>query len=250
MRTEQSGPALTVVLDGTRPGNALTAEGVTDLHRVLDIAEADRGLRVLVVRAQGDAFCTGMDLVQAADDDEAEAARGVGSYFDLLERFASSDLLVVSVVDGRAVGGGVGLAAASDVVLATARANFSLPEVLWGLLPCAVLPFLVRRVGFQRAYSMTLGTLTVQAAKAADIGLVDELVDDPDRVLRRLLDRTSRVPVGLVAAAKQYCGTLAPSRVETRRTAVSTFAELSAGEAFRSAVTGYTHDGRYPWQKS
>ncbi len=244
---QRSGPVITATLDRPRAGNTLSAQTVDQLHRVLDAAESDADLRAVVLRARGEAFCSGMDLLEASSDDD-DTAGNLGRFFDLLARMTTTDALVISLVAGRAVGGGVGLAAASDLVIATDRAHFSLTEALWGLLPCAVLPFLVRRTGFQRAYAMTIATTSIPAARAAEIGLVDELTADLDRALLRLLDRTLRVPPGVIGTAKAYFATITAEPGQARAVAIGTFSALADSPAFRDAVTAYARHGRFPWQ--
>src|SRR5204863_9100504 len=117
------------------------------------------------------------------------ADRGGAAFFGLLRRFTTVGRVIVSIVDGRVTGGGVGLVAASDLVYATERSSFGLPEALWGLLPCCVLPFLIRRVGYQPAYAMALSTQPVSAQEALRSHLVDAVADDPTALVRRLAAR-------------------------------------------------------------
>jgi polyketide biosynthesis enoyl-CoA hydratase PksH len=231
-----------------RPRNTLTTVLLDGLHQALSAAEADPESRAVVFRSQGETFCAGMDFDEAARENHGELAEATGRFFDLLARCTTSGLTVIAIVEGRAVGGGVGLAAASDFVVATHRAQFSLPEALWGLLPCCVLPFLVRRVGFQLAYAMTLSTLPVTAARAAEAGLVDELTEDPERALRSLLARVTRLAPVTVAEAKRYCAEFAPVTPATRRRAVEEFHKLSSSSLFSAAIMRYARDGRYPWE--
>ncbi|MGP3689740.1 enoyl-CoA hydratase-related protein [Streptomyces sp. IBSNAI002] len=253
LRVEHDRGRLTVTL--TRPGerNSITRELITELGAVLDLAERTEDCRVVVLRAEGDTFCSGMDLAGVAAADGADGAHGAGGgiegvqdtrkggedYFALLERFTTIGRIVVAQVDGHAVGGGVGLVAASDFVHATDRSRFSLPEALWGLLPCSVLPFLIRRVGFQRAYAMALGTLPVAAREAAVHGLVDELAEDPGPALRRLLFRASKLDPATVTDLKRYMGRLWIVDEQTRKTAVDEFVRLMSSDRVRDRIAGF-----------
>ena len=89
--------------------------------------------------------------------------------------------------------GGVGLVAACDLAVAGPAATFTLSETLWGLLPAMVMPFLVRRVGPQRAFRLTLSAETIDASEAHRIGMVDELAENPEVKLRALERRLSRL---------------------------------------------------------
>ncbi|MFI6846272.1 enoyl-CoA hydratase-related protein [Kitasatospora sp. NBC_00085] len=243
LRLERDRGRLTVTLTRPAERNSITRELITELGAALDLAEEAEDCRVVVLRAEGDTFCSGMDLsgvAEAARPDAADTRQGGDDYFALLERLTTIGRIVVAQVDGQAVGGGVGLAAASDFVHATGRSRFSLPEALWGLLPCSVLPFLIRRVGFQRAYAMSLGTLPVTAAEAAAHGLVDELADDPAPALRRLLFRASKLPPGTVADLKSYMRRLWILDDGTQRTAVDEFVRLMTTGQVRERIAGYT----------
>ncbi len=253
LRLEHDRGRLTVTL--TRPGerNSITRDLIRELGDALDLAERTEDCRVVVLRAEGDTFCSGMDLsgVAAADAgppaggddgrraDAEDARKGGEDYFALLERLTTIGRIVVAQVDGQAVGGGVGLVAASDFVHATERSRFALPEALWGLLPCSVLPFLIRRVGFQRAYAMALGTLPVTAREAAVHGLVDELAEDPGPALRRLLFRASKLDPATVADLKRYMRRLWILDEHTERTAVDEFVRLMASDRVRDRIAGF-----------
>jgi polyketide biosynthesis enoyl-CoA hydratase PksH len=154
----------------------------------------------------------------------------------------------VSTVDGRVAGGGVGLAAASDFVYATGRSTFALPEALWGLLPCCVLPFLIRRVGFQKAYAMTLSTQPVSAAEAAGCHLVDHVADSPEDAVRRLAYRLSKLDGVVIGEAKRYLATLWEVSKETERTAVAELDRLMATPAVRGRLAEYATAGTFPWE--
>jgi polyketide biosynthesis enoyl-CoA hydratase PksH len=225
---------------------------VGELHAAIDRAEGTPGCGLLVL--EGDAegvFCTGMDLAEAARDGSAghaEAARGGAEFLGLLKRMASTPVVVVSAVDGRVAGGGVGLAAASDFVYATPRSQFSLPEALWGLLPACVAPFLIRRVGFQRAYAMTLSTLPVTADRAAACQLVDEVADDLGVPLRRLAFRLGKVAAPTVAELKRYFTSMWILGGEMERAAVDEFARLMTSDRVRGAITDYALRQRLPWE--
>ncbi|MEU9252778.1 enoyl-CoA hydratase-related protein [Streptomyces sp. NPDC048270] len=269
LRVEHDRGRLTVTLTRPAERNSITRELITDLGAALDLAERTEDCRVVVLRAEGDTFCSGMDLsgvaaagagapAEGADDRRADGTaggptggtaggpagvqdtrKGGEDYFALLERLTTIGRIVVAQVDGHAVGGGVGLVAASDFVHATDRSRFSLPEALWGLLPCSVLPFLIRRVGFQRAYAMALGTLPVAAREAAVHGLVDELAEDPGPALRRLLFRASKLDPATVADLKRYTRRLWILDEHTQRTAVDEFVRLMSSDRVRGRIAGF-----------
>ena len=100
--------------------------------------------------------------------------------------------------------GGMGLVAASDLVFAHSNATFSLSEVLWGLLPAMVMPFLIRRVGYQNAYRLTLTASTINADEARAMYLADEVGEDIESRLQAMTRRLGRVQVETVKDLKNY----------------------------------------------
>jgi polyketide biosynthesis enoyl-CoA hydratase PksH len=251
LRVEQHGAVLRVTLDRPERQNSIDEALLRELHAVLDGVDRDPGVRVLALTANGPVFCSGMDLAGAGGASGSRgdaAARGGGAFYALLERMTTIDRVVVSMVDGRAAGGGVGLVAASDLVYATERSSFSLPEALWGLLPCCVLPFLVRRVGFQPAYAMTLSTLPVSAERAERIHLVDQVVADPQVPLRSLTARLVRMDQSTPGDAKRYLAHFGPPIASMRDAAVAELVRLMAAPVAVERLTAFAGQGRLPWE--
>lgn len=244
-----AGPVHRVVLAGSSARGTITDHLLDELHAVLDRACADTECRVLVLAGRDGVFCTGMDLSEAtARRDPPNHVAGGERFFDLMLRFTLSSLTIVAAVDGRATGGGVGLAAACDFVVATPRSEFALPEALWGLLPCCALPFLARRIGFQRAYAMSLSTLPVSASRGREIGLVDEVADDLELPLQPLVARSMKLRRETVAALKRHASTHSPITDAMRRAAVSELADLLDSGTVRETLARYERDRRFPWE--
>jgi len=242
-----SGLVRRVSLESPDGRNTIDAGVVDRLSRALADAEADAGCRVVVVEGSDGVFSTGMDLVHAGAEQGGATDTG-GAFFDLLDRFTSVPLVVVSLVDGTVAGGGVGIVAASDLVFASERSTFALPEALWGLLPCCVLPFLARRVGFQRAYAMTLTTQPVDAAAAHAAGLADDVRADPAIALRQLVFRAGKLDAGTIGSLKRYARTLHPITAGTRETAVTELGRLMDLPDVRGNLVAFAEHGRFPWQ--
>lgn len=140
-------------------------------------------------------FCEG----GALDDPEPPRPRRFGALLAALQRDPRP---VIALVDGAALGAGVGLAAAADLVLATARARFALPETLLGLVPAMVFPFLAQRVGVARARLLALGAEPLDAQEAWRWGLVDEVTADLPGALQRHGRRLARMDAAALARLK------------------------------------------------
>ena len=152
----------------------LTRSGLAELVSALGTAPRDEGVWVLGGCSER-VFCAGMDLDDVTNDDDVNLS--IGAYARCLDLLRRARRPTIAFVDGEVTGGGVGLAAACDLVLATPRATFALPESLFGLLPSLVLPVLVERVTLQLARSMALSAGSIDAKRALHIGLVDAIVE-------------------------------------------------------------------------
>lgn len=247
------GQALIVTLNRPSQQNALTDLMLRELHAALDSAERSPACRIFVMQGTNGVFCAGMDIEDAAASDRmrgSDATPRGAFFFNLLRRFTITPRVVVSLVDGRVTGGGVGVVAASDFVFATERAQFGLPEALWGLLPCAIAPFLLRRVGFQLPYTMALSTLPVSAHKAERLGLIDEISGDPNIPLQRLASRVTKLEEATIAAAKRYFTQLFPISEKVEAEALSEFDNLFSSASVQQAIAKFTGAHRsWPWER-
>ena len=162
----------------------LGLQSVRQLREQLEAAQQAQGPRVILLEGSAEAFCRGLDaseLLSAPDpDDRAAAIRGFVGCLRLLRMGKKATL---AAVDGPAMGGGVGLLAACDVVLASTRATFALPELLFGLVPAMVLPVVLERMAPQKARLWSLTAHARSSAEALTAGLVDEVVT-PERLER------------------------------------------------------------------
>ncbi len=160
------------------PANTWTADSLAALKATVEDLNADRDIFALVVTGQGEKFFSaGADLKTFADGDRARAndmAQRFGEAFAALTAFRG---VSIAAVNGYAMGGGLECAMACDIRIAEEHAQMALPEASVGLLPCAGgtqnLPWLV---GEGWAKRMILCGERVTAAKALEIGLVEEVV--------------------------------------------------------------------------
>lgn len=251
IRLEEAPGVLRITLARAERQNSIDGLFLEEVHAALDRAESIPECRLVVLEAEGEVFCSGLDLPAAAGetgDRGALASRGGADFLGLLKRFSTIPRVVLSRVDGRVSGGGVGIVAASDLAFATERSRFGLPEALWGLLPCCVLPFLIRRVGFQRAYAMTLSTLPVDAGEARRSHLVDEVADDAEPLIRRLLFRLEKVDETTVRSLKRYFARMWFLSDEMEEAALEEFARLMSSDAVQQRIEDYVIHQRFPWE--
>ena len=180
-------------------GNALDLALGSALRDAGHRLQAYDGLRVVRIGAQGRAFCVGGDLrgFAGVDDPAAHVAELAAAVHEALTALRELPVPVVSVVQGVAAGGGLGLALVADVVLLARSATLRVAYTAAGLSPdCGVTLALARALGPARAMDLALTNRTVTAEEAAQWGLVSRAVDDDelDRVADGIVQRLADGP--------------------------------------------------------
>jgi methylglutaconyl-CoA hydratase len=133
------------------------------------------GARVAVLRGEGTHFCAGADLtwmskmVGYSHDENVRDARAMAAMFDALDTLP---IPLIGRIHGAALGGGAGLAAVCDIVVASDTAQFGFTEAKLGILPAVISPFTVAKIGTSAARELFLTGARFDAARARDIGLV------------------------------------------------------------------------------
>jgi methylglutaconyl-CoA hydratase/polyketide biosynthesis enoyl-CoA hydratase PksH len=209
----REGPVWRVRLEPNASGEvALDGDGIAALDELITQATESSRCRVIVLESSSGVFCRGMDLRFVTKHAGEDLSERIVSYARCMVRLRTSECAVVSLVDGEAIGGGVGLAAAADVVIATVRASFHLPEVVLGLVPAMVLPLLQERMAPQKARWMALSGTRLGAQQAGQLGLVDEVVENAiqlEHALRSVLKRLLRASPRSVHKIKRYADHIA-----------------------------------------
>lgn len=180
-------------------------EGIAALVDILERAESSDACRVIVVEGVPGGFCKGMDLGFIADNPDVDISHSIRQFGDALRMMRTSSKVVVAGVDGPAVAGGIGFAAAADIAIATVQATFGMPEVFLGLIPALVLPVVLERMPLQKVRLLALSG-GFDAREALAFGLVDRVVDDADkleRALRGAIKQALRAKPSAVAAMKR-----------------------------------------------
>lgn len=208
IETRRDGPIERLTLN--RPGvrNAFNEEVVAELTAwAAGIDEARRdGLRAVVLGGAGTVFCAGADLAWMSKMIRYTEADNLRDAMAMSRMFAALDRLPVPLVGrihGAALGGGCGLAAVCDIVVAEEQALFGFTEVKLGILPAVISPFALAKIGRSAARELFLTGARFSAARAREIGLVHavvpaaELDSAVDRYLREILDAA---PEGVAAA--------------------------------------------------
>src|ERR1700736_378658 len=172
----------TVTLNRPDKRNAITSEMMSAMREALQRASHDSAIRLVLIRGAGKDFCAGLDLTEvlksAEDQQPATAsARRLGDLYIAMRRHPKP---IVAAVQGRALGGGAGIATASDLIIAAESGHFGYPEVKLGFIPAIVTTMLRRAVNERQAMELALTGEPVGAARAYAIGLINRVVPDAE----------------------------------------------------------------------
>ncbi|MGZ5431401.1 MAG: enoyl-CoA hydratase/isomerase [Thermoanaerobaculia bacterium] len=237
-------------IDRPDANNTINGRLVAECNDVL--AACEESATIVVLSGSPEVFCFGADFksIAMSSNSAPDPQDGPGPLYDLWLRLATGPYVTISHVRGKANAGGVGFVAASDIVLADETAQFSLSELLFGLYPACVLPFLVRRIGFQKAHYLTLMTQPIQAKQACDWGLVDAVEPQSEALLRRHLQRLRRLSKPAIRRYKSYMSGVGMPVRDLRSAAIAGNLEVFTDAENLRAITRYVERGLFPWESA
>ena len=163
-----------VTLNRPERRNALTLELLNELVAAIKVSSDQTSERVLILSGAGAAFCTGLDLKEAADPKKAHATAEMVA--NMLVALSQTRLITIAAVHGAAVAGGAGIMSACDFVVAAEKTKIGYPEVRRGLVAGLILTFLRRQVGERDIRELLFGSELIDAERAREIGLVNRVV--------------------------------------------------------------------------
>jgi methylglutaconyl-CoA hydratase len=237
---EQSGPVVRVTLNRPDVRNAFNEEMIAELSAWAENV-TQSGARVAVLAGAGKAFCAGADLTwmsRMTAYTHEENLRDAGAMAATFNALDSLPLPLIGRVHGAALGGGTGLAAVCDIVVAAEDATFGFTEAKLGILPAVISPFAVQKVGISAARELFLTAARFSAARAKEIGLVHAVV--PERDLDATIDTYVRELVtsapGAITGAKHLIAAVA-NRIP------ADIADLTAETIARHRVSSEGQDG-------
>jgi len=246
-------PKAEVFLSRPELKNAFNPELIQSLIQAFGELSHDPDIRVVILSAKGDTFCSGADLnwmrsaVKATYADDLEESKEIS---EMLASISSFHRPVVVKVNGPALGGGIGIVAAGDIVVASRDAFFAFSEVRIGLAPAVISPYVIRRIGFQHARRLFLTGERFSAEMALQWGLVD-LVVDPDHidtVIEELIDRLLQGAPEAQMRIKElidYQTYPLPSEVESYTT--NLIATLRTSDEGQEGMTAYFEKRKPAW---
>ncbi|MBK6999604.1 MAG: enoyl-CoA hydratase/isomerase family protein [Rhodoferax sp.] len=213
IRVSDVGVLFSITLNREKEKNGINRVMLDEIAQAIRKAEESTQCKIILIEGHKGFFSYGMDLEEVVEGKSTILDRdkngGVG-FFQILRSLIQSSKLVVSVIDGRALGGAVGLIAASDIAISTQRSVFSLPEIRHGLIAANVSPFLIRKIGFAKTYKMALSAAILRANEAQQIGLIDSICDDTRMAVAGIVEKFSFIDSDAIKRNKAYFNKLHP----------------------------------------
>lgn len=211
---EPTGQVVRVTLNRPEVRNAFNEELIAELTAWAESVTAKGPARVAVLAGAGKVFCAGADLtwmskmVAYSHEDNVRDARAMARMFEALDQLP---IPLIGRIHGAALGGGAGLAAVCDIVVAADDAAFAFTEVKLGILPAVISPFVLAKIGRSAARELFLTGARFSSARAKEIGLVHVLgtSEELDRLVAKYVNDLSSSAPEAVAAAKQLIAEVA-----------------------------------------
>ena len=243
----------TLALDRPERHNALDAASIATLRATLDAVRG--GTRVLVLAGTGRSFCAGADLDwmrASATLTDAENRADAEALSALLAALDAFPLPTVARVQGAAIGGGAGLVACCDAVVASDAARFAFSEVRLGLIPATISPYVVRAIGPREARRLFLSAARFDALEAYRVGLVHDVCSAANLDARVEAQVEAFLAGGPIAqgAAKRLVADVAgrPIDAALRGDTVERLAEVRAGDEAQEGIAAFLERREPAWR--
>ncbi|MBN3526387.1 enoyl-CoA hydratase/isomerase [Paenibacillus apiarius] len=228
--------------------NTIDALLIEECHQILRSYEDT--INIVVFEGLPEVFCFGADFqgIHSHRQSQERSENNPAPLYDLWLKMTTGSFITISHVRGQTNAGGVGFVAASDIVLADDTATFSMSELLFGLFPAMVLPFLIRRIGFQRAHYLTLMTKPIPAQQAYNWGLVDAYQEKSENLLRQHLSRLKKLPKAGIEQYKNYMARLNDTVFKCKEIAIAANLEIFSDPRNLEKIYQFAEKGIYPWE--
>ncbi len=234
--------------------NAFDEALIAKLTATFGRLAADDDVRIIVLAAAGRAFCAGADIgwmQRAAANAFEENLQDARRFAAMMAAISQCPKPVVARVQGAAYGVGVGLACASDIVIASRSARFCVSEAKFGILPSVIGPYLVNAIGLRQARRLALTCTIVDSDEALSLGLIHQCVDEAE-----LNKAVERCVTDLLLAApraqgeiKKLFAQLGVGAIDARvrEMTAQAISRVRTGDEARAGFEAFMAKGRPPW---
>jgi methylglutaconyl-CoA hydratase len=255
LRVERDGAVLRITLARPEVRNAFDDALIEELTRAFSEAGEDAGSRVVVLAGDGPTFCAGADVAwmrKAGGYSKAENEADAGRMARMLRGIDACPKPVIALAHGAAIGGGVGLVAAADIVIAAEGTVFSLAEVKLGILPAVISPYVLRAIGPRAARDYFLTGDRFDSREAQRIGLVHQVVAAGDLAGagdRKAAAILTSAPEAVRVAKRLIEEVSWKTPDEAMPLTVRTIAERRASDEAKEGLTAFLEKRKPSWSR-
>jgi methylglutaconyl-CoA hydratase len=253
LQVERDGRVVRLWLNRPAVRNAFNAVMVRELRQALEDVRRDDDVRVVVLSGRGSSFCSGADLNWMREIIDFTYEQNLGETMELAEALHELYSLpkpTIARVNGPAIGGGTGFVSVCDIVVASTEARFGLSEVKIGVVPAAISPYVVRRMGESRARQYFLTGERLDGRRALEIGLAN-IVAEPagldaavEAVVASLL---SSGPEALASAKELLRRVPGMDFTEAKRFTAEMIARLRISEEAQEGMSAFLEKRKPKW---
>jgi methylglutaconyl-CoA hydratase len=254
-RLENKGPVARITLDRPSVKNAFDDVLIRELTDALDVIAKDTTVRVMVLTGAGDVFSAGADLnwmkkvSKYTYDENVQDAMVFAKMLEALYRLPKP---TIARVNGACMGGGVGLVSACDVAVSMSDATFALREILLGIAPAAISPYVLRKIGAMQAHDYFLTGRTFSAERAVEIGLINEVAEiaDLDLATEKWVHRFLKAGPKAIAATKHLIDRVSWSHIEqVQELTARTIAGLRGSDEGQEGFAAFFEKRKPGWDR-
>jgi len=252
----ESDNVLTISLNRPNVRNAFNDEVIADLTHLFKELAKSPDLRMVILKGEGDAFSAGADLEwmkkagQMSMDENRDDALKLARMLELINQMP---VPIVGLIHGYCFGGGLGLAAVCDYVLAAKDTLFSFSEVKLGLIPAVIGPFVLRKIGVSMARALFISAERFDAQRAMQIRLVHQVLENKEKLgeaaAKLTKDILSSSPQAVKAAKKFLQEIPALSYQDQITRAANTLSGLRGSEEAREGLSAFLEKRKPNWIK-
>lgn len=252
---EESQGIATITLNRPEKRNAISYELIADLLAALKVAEKSE-TQVLILAANGKAFCAGMDLenlkqlIGRTNEQNLKDSETIAQLFRGIYDFPKP---TIAAVNGAAIAGGTGLVTVCDFALAVPDASFGYTEVRIGFIPAVVSSFLMASIGEKRTRDLLLTGRIFSAEEAHQLGLVNEVVS-PEELMKKARELAARLmenSPASVRATKRLLGNYTRERLDRQiPEAIRENAAIRQTADFKEGVSSFLEKRKPVWKNN
>jgi len=235
--------------------NAFNADMISELDDAFEKARSDDSIRVIVLKGMGKSFCAGADInwlreiVHYSFEQNLEESLHLA---ELLHKIYVLSKPTLAMVNGTAIGGGTGFLATCDMAVASEEAKFGLSEVKIGLVPAAISPYVIRKIGESNAREYFLTGKRITAQKACEIGLLNKVVS-PEKLEEEVKETVSLLltsgPEALASCKELIHKVPQMSFEEVKAFTAKMIAELRVSKEGQEGMSAFLEKRRPSWVK-